>query len=74
MSCKIDDCDKVVQGRGLCARHYGQWRRGRLGAPRWERRKQVGEWPVAVRKIDGVWHRRPSECEPGTPWVPVVWS
>ena len=28
--CKVPGCDSTVRSKGLCGRHYQQWRRGRL--------------------------------------------
>ena len=28
--CIVDGCDAPIRSRGLCGRHYQQWRRGRL--------------------------------------------
>ena len=28
--CKVSDCDERYRSKGFCARHYQQWRRGRL--------------------------------------------
>ena len=30
--CKVADCDENYRSKGFCARHYQQWRRGRLEA------------------------------------------
>jgi hypothetical protein len=30
--CKVHDCDEAYRSKGFCARHYQQWRRGRLEA------------------------------------------
>lgn len=30
--CKVADCDEKYRSKGFCARHYQQWRRGRLKA------------------------------------------
>ena len=33
--CAVTDCDQQARARGFCARHYQQWRRGKLeGFPR----------------------------------------
>ena len=34
-TCKAADCQKEVQAKGYCPRHYRQWRRGKLGKPRY---------------------------------------
>lgn len=34
-TCKATDCDKEVQAKGYCPRHYRQWRRGKLPKPRY---------------------------------------
>jgi hypothetical protein len=33
-TCKAAGCEKDVQAKGYCPRHYRQWRRGKLGKPR----------------------------------------
>jgi hypothetical protein len=35
-SCKAAGCDKPVQGKGYCQRHYAQWRKGKLPKPRYK--------------------------------------
>jgi len=30
--CKVPECDEKYRSKGFCARHYQQWRRGRLEA------------------------------------------
>ncbi len=35
-TCKIEGCRGAVQGKGYCARHYRQWRRGKLPKPRYK--------------------------------------
>jgi hypothetical protein len=57
--CTVEGCDGKFYAKGRCERHYRQLNGSRAVAV---------EWPFAVRKIDGVWHRRPSDCDPGTPW------
>lgn len=32
-TCKIDECDVHAKSRGMCARHYAQWRRTQPPAP-----------------------------------------
>lgn len=27
MTCKIENCGRVIEARGLCQRHYGRWRK-----------------------------------------------
>jgi len=34
-TCKAADCQKDVQAKGYCPRHYRQWRKGKLGKPRY---------------------------------------
>ena len=29
-TCQVPDCDEAHRSKGFCARHYQQWRRGRL--------------------------------------------
>ncbi len=33
-TCKAPSCDKEVQAKGYCQRHYAQWKRGELPKPR----------------------------------------
>lgn len=75
-TCTEEDCDATeIKARGLCKKHYMRFRRGTLGVPaRHHRKPGPTKWPIAVRKIDGEWHRRPSDCDPETPWEPVVWA
>jgi len=35
-TCKTDGCDKLVQAKGYCTRHYAQWRKGKLPKPRYK--------------------------------------
>ncbi|MBI4516261.1 MAG: hypothetical protein HY699_10660 [Deltaproteobacteria bacterium] len=35
-SCKAANCGKDVKGKGYCSRHYAQWRKGKLGKPRYK--------------------------------------
>lgn len=34
-TCKAENCDKPVHGKGYCDRHYRKWRKGLLGKPRY---------------------------------------
>ncbi len=34
-TCKAAGCEKDVQAKGYCPRHYRQWRKGKLGKPRY---------------------------------------
>ena len=34
-TCKAAECGKDVRAKGYCARHYAQWRRGKLPKPRY---------------------------------------
>lgn len=34
-TCKATGCEKDVQAKGYCPRHYRQWRKGKLGKPRY---------------------------------------
>ncbi len=34
-TCKAEKCAGAVQAKGYCRRHYGQWRKGKLGKPRY---------------------------------------
>ena len=35
-TCKATDCSADVRAKGYCARHYAQWRRGKLPKPRYK--------------------------------------
>jgi hypothetical protein len=35
-TCKASGCEKDVQAKGYCPRHYGQWRKGKLPKPRYK--------------------------------------
>jgi hypothetical protein len=35
-TCKAANCDKEVKGKGYCARHYAQWRKGKLSKARYK--------------------------------------
>jgi hypothetical protein len=35
-TCKAQGCDKDVQAKGYCPRHYRQWRKGKLAKPRYK--------------------------------------
>jgi hypothetical protein len=34
-TCKAAGCEKDVQAKGYCPRHYRQWRKGKLPKPRY---------------------------------------
>ena len=34
-TCKASECSHEVQAKGYCARHYRQWRKGKLPKPRY---------------------------------------
>lgn len=34
-ACKATGCEKEVRAKGYCARHYTQWRKGKLPKPRY---------------------------------------
>lgn len=34
-TCKAAECQKDVQAKGYCPRHYRQWRKGKLAKPRY---------------------------------------
>ncbi|MBI1817797.1 MAG: hypothetical protein HYR72_22710 [Deltaproteobacteria bacterium] len=35
-TCKAADCGKDVKAKGYCERHYSQWRKGKMGKPRYK--------------------------------------
>lgn len=35
-TCKAPECNKEVQAKGYCPRHYRQWRKGKLPKPRYK--------------------------------------
>ena len=35
-TCKAEKCEKDVKAKGYCERHYAQWRKGKLGKPRYK--------------------------------------
>ena len=35
-TCKFKGCSKEVAGKGYCARHYAQWKRGKLAKGRYK--------------------------------------
>ena len=35
-TCKAAGCERDVQGKGYCTRHYAQWRKGKLPKPRYK--------------------------------------
>jgi hypothetical protein len=35
-TCKSSSCEKEVQAKGYCPRHYAQWRKGKLPKPRYK--------------------------------------
>jgi len=35
-TCKAASCEKDVQAKGYCPRHYNQWRKGKLPKPRYK--------------------------------------
>jgi DNA-binding transcriptional regulator YiaG len=59
--CKIPSCDGLVNGHGLCGKHYIRWRR--YGDPLGGERNHA---PPSVRFWRRVERRGPSECWPWT--------
>jgi hypothetical protein len=41
-TCKAPECNKEVQARGYCPRHYRLWRKGKLPKPRYKSCKAEG--------------------------------
>lgn len=77
MTCKVEGCpDTGKTVRGMCGMHYRRWKRGNLDKTRYARKKGSGgmniHFPFEVRKINGLWHRRPTDSK--EPWALVVWS
>ncbi|MBI3784791.1 MAG: vegetative protein [Deltaproteobacteria bacterium] len=35
-TCKAPSCDKEVQAKGYCSRHYSKWRKGNMPKPRYK--------------------------------------
>ena len=35
-TCRAAQCEKEVQAKGYCPRHYSQWRKGKLPKPRYK--------------------------------------
>ena len=35
-TCKADGCEKEIEAKGYCVRHYRQWRKGKLPKPRYK--------------------------------------
>lgn len=35
-TCKTEGCEKEVQAKGYCPRHYAKWRKGLLPKPRYK--------------------------------------
>ncbi len=35
-TCKAEGCEKEVRAKGYCARHYSQWRKGKMPKPRYK--------------------------------------
>lgn len=48
-TCSIEGCDRPVQGRGWCSRHYTRWWRN--GDP------LVCRWPWGLTKAEAFWQR-----------------
>ena len=74
--CAVEGCEWKVKAKGLCKNHYRKQLRGTLDSPRYSvPRRAVGtplRYGYEVRKIDGEWHRRPTDS--GEPWTLVVWE
>jgi hypothetical protein len=49
-TCKAESCDKPVQGKGYCERHYRKWRKGLLGKPRYRTCTEEGCRKRRVRR------------------------
>ena len=35
-TCKAEGCEKDVQAKGYCPRHYSAWRKGKMPKPRYK--------------------------------------
>lgn len=74
--CSVEGCGWKHKAKGLCKNHYRQSLRGTLDNPRYSVPKRMVGTPLRygfeVKKINDVWHRRPTDSR--DPWVPVVWS
>jgi hypothetical protein len=35
-TCKAEKCEKDVQAKGYCRRHYAAWRKGKMPKPRYK--------------------------------------
>ena len=35
-TCKASGCEREIQAKGYCRRHYAQWRKGKMPKPRYK--------------------------------------
>jgi hypothetical protein len=49
-TCKAENCDNPVRGKGYCDRHYRKWRKGLLGKPRYKTCNEEGCRKPRVRR------------------------
>jgi len=49
-TCKASGCSQDVHGKGYCARHYRQWRRGKLPKARYRSCNAEGCHKAQVRR------------------------
>ena len=50
-TCRIEGCDKDVQGKGYCSQHYKAWRRGKLPKARYRSCNAQGCTRPSVRRV-----------------------
>ncbi len=49
-TCKAENCEKDVRGKGYCDRHYRKWRKGLLAKPRHRSCNEQGCGKAPIRQ------------------------
>lgn len=66
-TCKFEGCARTVTGKGYCARHYKQWRRGDLPKARYKICSHEGCRKPRQIRAKCAEHARPGTGEAAAP-------